>query len=83
MGLLLKVVYDDTFPHPTRDHQVCAILHLCNMVKLASNTLVDLGNLKDNEQGIIYWSFFRRLVELQDEESLCFGYSLNINHIVW
>ena len=34
------------------------------------------------EQGIIDWSFLRRLLKLQDEESLCLGNSLNINHIV-
>ena len=53
------------------------------MVKLARNALGDLGNLNYNEHGIIDWSFFRRLVELQDEESLPLGNSLNISHIVW
>ena len=82
----LEANYDNikvSFPHPTRNHQVYAILDPCHMVKLARNTLGDLGNLKDNEQGIIDWSFLRRLVKLQDEESLSLGNSLNINHIVW
>ena len=39
-----------SFPHPTRNHQVYAILDPCHMVKLARNTLGDLGTLKDNEQ---------------------------------
>ena len=38
-----------SFPHPTRNRQVYAILDPCHMVKLARNTLGDLGNLKDNE----------------------------------
>ena len=53
------------------------------MVKLARNNLGDLGNRKDNEQGIIDWSFLRRIVKLQDEERLSLGNSLNINRIVW
>ena len=72
-----------SFPHPTRDHQVYAILDPCLMVKFARNALGRLGNLKDNEQGIIDWSFLRGLVKLQDEDSLSLGNSLNINHIVW
>ena len=55
-----------SLPHPTRDHQVYAILDPCHMVKLERDTLGDLGNLKDNEQGIIDWSFLRRLTKLQD-----------------
>ena len=72
-----------SFPHPTRDHQVYAILDTCHMVKFARNTLGDLGSFKDNEQGIIDLSFFRRLAKLQDEESVSLGNSININYIVW
>jgi len=72
-----------SLPHPTRDRQVYAILDLCHIVKFARNTLGDLGNLKDNEQGIIDWSFLRRLAKLQDEKSLSLGNSLNVNYIVW
>ena len=53
------------------------------MGRNARNTLSDMGNLKDNEEGIIDCSLIRRLVKLQDVESLSLGNSLNINHIVW
>ena len=72
-----------SFPHPTRDHEVYAILNPCHMVKRVRNTLSDLGNLKDNEHGIIDWNFLRRLVKLQDEEGLSLGNSLSIKHIDW
>ena len=86
LGCKFGPKYDNikvSFPHPTRDQQVYAILDPCHMVKLARNALGDLGNLKDNEQGIIDWSVLRRLVELQDEERLSLGNSLKINHIIW
>ena len=86
LGCTFAPKYDNikaSFPHPKGDHQVYAILDPCHMVKLAKNTLGDLGNLKDNDEGIIDWSFHRRLVKLQDEESLSLGNSLNINHIAW
>ena len=86
LGCKFASNYDNkkvSFPHPTRDQQVYAILGPCHMVKLARSTLEDLGNFNDNEQGIIDWSFLRRLAKLQDEESLSLGNSLNINHIDW
>ena len=72
-----------SFPHPTRDYDVYAILDACHMVKLARNALGDLGVLKNATNEIIAWNFFGKLVKIQDDETLSLPNKLNINHVMW
>jgi len=61
------------FRHPTQSHDVFAILDPCHMLKLARNSLVDLGCILSPADKRIEWKFIKQLHQLQDQEELKIG----------
>lgn len=71
------------FPHPSSMENVYVILDPCHMFKLIRNTLAKRGNLIDGNENVISWSYFIKLVELQENEGLHLGTKIRRHYIFW
>jgi len=71
------------FKHPSTGENVYLILDPCHMLKLIRNSLAFKGAFVDNDINIIKWSYFTKLVELQEKEGLHLGTKLRRRHIMW
>jgi len=58
------------FKHPFTGKNVYPILDSCHMLKLIRNSLAFKGIFVDNDKNIIKWSYFTKLVKLQEKEEL-------------
>lgn len=71
------------FYHPCTKENVYIILDPCHMLKLIRNCLAFKGILTDDNNNIINWSYFIKLVQLQQKEGLHLGTKLRRRHIFW
>ena len=53
------------------------------MIKLARNTLGNLGYFKTADEKLIEWQFIKNLIELQIEEGFNISNKLNSDHLNW
>lgn len=71
------------FHHPSSNEKVYVILDPCHMLKLIRNCLASKGSLIDDNKNFIHWSYFVKLVQLQEKEGLHLGTKLRRRHIFW
>ena len=69
------------FRHPVQSHDVFAILDPYHMLKLARNSLIDLGCILSPADKRIEWKFIKQLYQQQDQEGLKIGNKLSNIHI--
>ena len=69
------------FRHPTQNHDFFAILDPCHMLKLARNSLADIGCILSPTGAKIEWKFIKQLHQLQDQEGLKIGKKLTSTHV--
>ena len=84
LGCKFNGSYDEmqsSFIHPTTGEGVFAILDSCHMLKLARNSLAQLGSFMDGEGNIIKWDYIVQLQNLQIEEGLNMASKLTTNHL--
>ena len=84
LGCKFNGSYDEmqsSFIHPTTGEGVFAIFDPCHMLKLARNSLAQLGSFMDGEGNIIKWDYIVQLQNLQTEEGLNMANKLTTNHL--
>ena len=88
LGCLLSLTYESItakFKHPTLDHDVFCVLDPCHMLKLARNTLADLGSMvyvdENGESNEICWKFLQHLHDVQENYGMKLANKLTSNHI--
>ena len=88
LGCLLGLTYESItakFKHSTLNHDVFCILDPCHMLKLARNTLADLGSMvyadENGETDEICWKFLQHLHDVQENYGMKLANKLTSNHI--
>lgn len=77
--------YDDikcSIDHPISEEKVFFVPDACHMLKLARNTL---GNARVliSDEGVIKWSYFENLFEVQTNLTLKLTNKISQSHIMW
>ena len=68
------------FPHPSSNHPVHVLIDACHALKIVRNMLEAYYSVQ-SERGVIQWSHFVRLHEVQHDQGLHFANKLSRRHI--
>ncbi|CAH1968697.1 unnamed protein product [Acanthoscelides obtectus] len=84
LGADLKIVNLKTwFPHPVDSHRVYVYLDPCHMLKLIRNCLATYKNFKTDQNELVSWEYFEKLVNIQNNEGLRAATKIKERHVKW
>ncbi|CAH2016454.1 unnamed protein product [Acanthoscelides obtectus] len=71
------------FPHPVDSHRVYVYLDPCHMLKLIRNCLATYKNFKTDQNELVSWEYFEKLVNIQNNEGLRAATKIKERHVKW
>lgn len=89
MAKVLGACFDNTndlvthIQHPITHKNIYIFLDPCHMLKLWRNCLASQKILQDENGEYIKWSYFEKLVDIQNSEGLHLGTKLRNRHLMW
>ena len=84
LGCKISSNFDGCSKHPCREgRKIYIILHACHMIRIAINALVDIGIIKDSNNGIIKWDFIVKLHQIQAKDIFHLRNRLKQPHTKW